>query len=74
MFQMNPAKFAPQYGGYWAYAVSRGSTADIIPEAWAIIDDKLYLNLNKDVQNIWNKDRPGYINKADKNWPRLLDK
>ena len=74
LFQENPGKFAPQYGGYWAYAVSRGSTADIDPEAWAIIDGKLYLNLNKDVQNIWNKDRPGYINKADKNWPRLLGK
>jgi hypothetical protein len=54
--------------------VSRGSTADIDPEAWAIVDGKLYLNLNLDVQNIWNKDIQGYINKADKNWPRLLGK
>ena len=74
MFQMNPGKFAPQYGGYWAYAVSRGSTADIDPEAWAIVDSRLYLNLNMDVQNIWNKDRPGYIDKADKNWLRILGK
>jgi len=54
--------------------VSRGSTADIDPEAWAIVDGKLYLNLNKDVQKIWNQDRSGYIGKADKNWPQLLSK
>jgi hypothetical protein len=54
--------------------VSRGSTADIDPEAWAIVEGKLYLNLNKDVQDIWNKDRKGYIEKADVNWPQMLDK
>jgi hypothetical protein len=54
--------------------VSRGSTADIDPEAWAIVDGRLYLNLNKDVQDIWNKDRPGYIRKADENWPGVLKK
>jgi YHS domain-containing protein len=74
MFRENPEKYAPRYGGYCAYAVSRKTTADIDPEAWAIVDGKLYLNLNKDVQNIWNKDRPGYINKADQNWPKLLGK
>jgi len=54
--------------------MSRGSVVDIDPEAWSIVDDKLYLNLNKDVRDLWNKDRPGYINKADKNWPKILGK
>ena len=74
LFQENPEKYAPQYGGYCAYAVSQGTTADIDPEAWAIVDGKLYLNLNKDVQTLWNKDRTGYIEMADKNWPKLLKK
>jgi YHS domain-containing protein len=74
LFAENPARYAPQYGGYCAYAVSRGTTADIDPESWAIVNGKLYLNLNKDVQNTWNKDRPGYIEKADKNWPKLLQR
>lgn len=73
-FQKNPEHYAPQYGGYCAYAVSRGTTADIDPESWAIVNRKLYLNLNKEVQNTWNKDRAGYIEKADKNWPRLLQR
>jgi YHS domain-containing protein len=72
MFQENPEKYAPRYGGYCAYAVSRGTTADIDPDSWAIVDGKLYLNLNKSVQNLWNQDRQGYIQKADRNWPQLL--
>ena len=74
MFQENPAKYAPQYGGYCAYAVSRGVTADIDPAAWSIVADKLYLNLNKEVQKTWNMNREGYIQKADRNWPQLLSK
>jgi len=52
--------------------VSRGTTADIDPEAWSIVDGKLYLNLNKDVQGIWSKDIPGHIKKGDENWPKIL--
>jgi YHS domain-containing protein len=74
LFQGNPEKYAPRYGGYCAYAVSRGTTADIDPDAWAIVDGKLYLNLNKDVQSLWDQDRQGYIKKADHNWPELLKK
>ena len=74
MFQENPEKYAPRYGGYCAYAVSRGTTADIDPGSWAIVDGKLYLNLDKNVQALWNQDRQGYIKKADQNWPELLKK
>jgi hypothetical protein len=72
MFRLNPEKYAPQYGGYCAYAVSQGKTADIDPFAWTIVGGKLYLNLDKDVQDLWEKDREAYIRKADENWPGLL--
>lgn len=71
-FASEPEKYAPQYGGYCAYAVSQGTTASIDPEAWRIEDGKLYLNLDKDIQAIWEKDIPGYIAQADENWPKLL--
>jgi len=74
LFKAAPEKYAPQYGGYCAYAVSRGTTADIDPEAWNIVDGKLYLNLNEDVQMKWKQDIPGYIEKADRNWPGVLKK
>lgn len=74
LFKSDPEKYAPRYGGYCAYAVSQGTTADIDPGSWAIVEGKLYLNLNKDVQGLWEKDIPGYIQKADKNWPAVLNK
>ncbi len=74
LFAKNPGKYAPQYGGYCAYAVSQGVTADIDPMAWKIVNGNLYLNLSLAVARIWRKDIPGYIEKADKNWPKLKDK
>jgi YHS domain-containing protein len=71
-FAADPAKYAPQYGGYCAYAVAKGSTAKAEPDAWTIHDGKLYLNFDKSVQAIWEKDIPGYVKKADANWPGVL--
>lgn len=70
-FRTDPVHYSPQYGGYCAYAVSQGHTASIDPEAWRIVDGKLYLNYSKGVQTTWEKDVPGYIQKADRNWPDL---
>ena len=72
MFQQDPEKYAPRYGGYCAYAVSQGKTVDIDPEAWTIFEGKLYLNLDKDVQRLWEKNMREYIRKADENWPRIV--
>jgi YHS domain-containing protein len=73
-FQAAPQKFAPQYGGYCAWAVSQGYTAGIDPDAWKIVNGKLYLNYSADVQKKWSGDVPGNIAKADVNWPKLLKK
>jgi len=70
-FAADPPRYAPRYGGYCSYAVSQGHTAPIDPEAWRIIDGKLYVNYSKDVQKTWEKDTKGYIQKADQNWPDL---
>jgi YHS domain-containing protein len=70
-FRAEPERYAPQYGGYCSYAVSKGHTASIDPEAWKIVEGKLYLNYGKDVQKKWGEDVPGNVSKADKNWPDL---
>ena len=72
MFEAQAEAFAPQYGGYCAYAVSKGGTATTSPVAWTIVDDKLYLNFNKVVRGIWSNDIHGNIAKADANWPSVL--
>jgi YHS domain-containing protein len=71
-FDANPAAFAPQYGGYCAWAVSQGYTASGDPEFWAIVDGKLYLNYNARVQRDWDVDRAGFIRSANTNWPTVL--
>lgn len=73
-FKADPARYAPQYGGYCAFAVSQGYTAKADPEAWTIHDGKLYLNYDKKVRAQWEKDIPGYVAKSDANWPGVLEK
>jgi len=74
LFEADPQKYLPAYGGYCAYGVAVGKKFVIDPEAWKIVDGRLYLNLDKDVQKKWAEDIPGYIKKADANWPRIKDK
>lgn len=68
LFTDNPDKYAPQYGGYCAYGWAQGYAVKIEPDAWAIEGGKLYLNYSKGVQKDWDKDRAGYIQKADSNF------
>ena len=73
-FAAEPEKYAPQYGGYCAWAVSQGYTARIDPDAWRIVEGKLYLNYSRSVQRRWERDIPGHIAKAESNWPGIRDK
>ena len=73
LFAANPEQYAPQYGGFCAWAVSQGYTASIDPNAWSIVDNKLYLNYSKGVQRRWERDIPGNISQADANWPGVLE-
>jgi hypothetical protein len=74
VFKAASDKYAPQYGGYCAWAVSQGTTAGVDPKnAWKIVEGKLYFNYNVDIQKKWVKDIPGNIKKADANWPDVLN-
>lgn len=72
-FDAEPAKFAPQYGGYCAWAVSQGYTAKGDPAAWKIVNGKLYLNYNAEVQRNWEQDIPGNVKAADGHWPKVIE-
>ncbi|MEO1640706.1 MAG: YHS domain-containing (seleno)protein [Pseudomonadota bacterium] len=71
-FAADPEAYAPQYGGYCAFAVSQGYTASTVPEAWSIVDGKLYLNFSTGVRRRWERDIPGHIAAANANWPGVL--
>lgn len=68
-FLGDPAAYAPQYGGYCAWAMSRGDFAKGDARRWRIVDGKLYLNYSKSVQEKWLADIPGFIEKANTAWP-----
>lgn len=78
LFVSEPDKYAPQYGGFCAWAVAaKNDRAPGDPEQWTIVRDanntpKLYLNYDSDIKQRWEQDIPGFIMKSDKNWPRLL--
>ena len=73
-FRAEPEKYLPAYGGYCAYGVAQGYLVKIDPEAWAIVNGRLYLNYDRSVAQTWRKDVPGYVAKADANWPGLIAK
>jgi len=74
LFTANPEEYTPQYGGYCAYGWAQGYAVKIEPDAWAIEGGKLYLNYSRGVQKDWDKDRAGYIKKADTNYVRNIKK
>jgi len=72
-FVANPTAFAPQFGGYCAWAIAHNYTASGDPQVWSLVQGKLYLNYDRDIQAKWSKDIPGYIASGNKNWPGALE-
>jgi hypothetical protein len=71
LFKASPEKYAPQYDGYCAWAMTEARKAATDPEVWKIVGDKLYLNCSMAAYEKWSKDIPGNIKKADTNWLKL---
>ena len=74
LFDANPSKYEPQFGGYCAYAVSRNHTAPIQVGAFAIVNGRLLLQYDESVREKFNKDAQDYLKQADFNWPGLVEK
>ncbi|MBJ7448610.1 MAG: twin-arginine translocation pathway signal protein [Brevundimonas sp.] len=72
MFEANPQAYAPQFGGYCAWAASQGYIAPGDPTVWRIVDGRLYLNFNDRARMLWEQDIPGAIARGEANWPRIL--
>lgn len=68
LFAANPEKYAPQYDGYCAWAMTEARKAETDPQVWKIVDGKLYLNCSREAFEKWSRDIAGNIKKADKNW------
>lgn len=71
-FVAEPGRYAPAFGGYCAFAASRGYLAPTIPEAWSIHEDRLYLNATLRARELWLAELPGVIAAGEANWPAIL--
>lgn len=74
LFMADPQAYAPQYGGYCAYAVANGDTASAEPDLWTIHEGKLYLNYNRKINEQFRNDIDAFIEQADQNWPEIEKK
>ena len=74
LFDKEPAKYEPAFGGFCAYGVSRNKLVEIDPEAFQIMNDRLLLQYSKSVRNDFNKDPQGNLTKASANWPGLVER
>ncbi len=71
-FEMNPRAYAPQFGGYCAYAMAQGELVSTDPTLWQVVDGRLYLTHSPEIEDMWTNDRAEYIRKAEENWPVVL--
>jgi YHS domain-containing protein len=74
LFEADPKKYEPQFGGFCAYATSKGYTAKIEPDAFQVLNGRLLLQYDTDVRDLFNKDPQGNLKKADQNWPGIVEK
>ena len=74
LFDAEPAKYIPQFGGYCAYGVSRGYAVDVELDAFQIVDGRLLMQYNKDVRDKFNEAPQANLKKADENWPKVVEK
>ncbi|WP_237217127.1 YHS domain-containing (seleno)protein [Ruegeria lacuscaerulensis] len=71
-FEMNPRAYAPQFGGYCAYAMAQGELVSTDPALWRVIDGRLYLTHSREIERMWIQDTAGYIEMAEAHWPVVL--
>lgn len=74
LFVANADAFAPQFGGYCAWAVSQNYIAPGDPKVWRIVDGRLYLNFNDRAKELWEADLAGAIERGKANWPAVLER
>jgi len=74
LFEADPRRYLPAYGGFCAYGTSRGYLVKIEPEAWSIIEGRLFLNYDLETRETWSRDTPTYIARADARWPTLSNR
>jgi YHS domain-containing protein len=74
LFDADPAKYAPEFGGFCAYAVSRNGLRPIDPAVFHFVGGKLFLQHTRKAYDLFERDEPGNTKRAYANWPKLVAK
>ncbi|HEX6850244.1 MAG TPA: YHS domain-containing (seleno)protein [Candidatus Polarisedimenticolaceae bacterium] len=74
LFDKDPAKYAPAYGGYCAYGVAKNALAPVEISTWQLLGGRLILNKNADIKKAFDADVAGHTRDAEANWPKLVEK
>lgn len=74
IFDKDPARYEPQFGGYCAYGVAKGHLSPIKVEAFQIVDGRLILQYNPEVRDLFNQDRAANLKSAEEKWPEVAAK
>jgi hypothetical protein len=74
LFDQDPEKYAPAYGGYCAYGVAKNALAPVEISTWQIVDGRLTLNKNAEIKKAFDADVAGHTRDARANWPKLVEK
>jgi YHS domain-containing protein len=74
LFNEDPEKYLPQYGGFCTYAIGeRNELLGSNPKFFSFVDNKLYLHCDENTKRIWETDSDTYIMKAEKNWQKFIE-
>jgi len=71
LFVATPERYAPQYGGWCAFALAHGAKSPSDPTIFDVVGGRLYLNQNPGTQTSWRRARDSMIQRADQHWPRI---
>ncbi len=74
LFDSEPEKYAPKFGGFCAYAVSKNGLRPIDPAIFHFVDGKLFLQHTQKAFDLFEKDESGNTKRAYSNWPKLVEK
>lgn len=72
-FNADPAKYAPQYGGFCAFGTSISQKIAVDPTKFEVIDGKLFVQSSAKALELFQPEKAKKIVTANANWVEIKD-
>jgi YHS domain-containing protein len=73
LFDANPGKYEPAFGGYCAFVVAKGHLASVEVAAFQVVDGHLLMQHSLGVRDAFNKNQKDNLATATATWPKLVE-